>query len=186
MARAGDTDDLALARQVFADHVVLGIGDDDIVFGIDAQMLRAVHGRESGLPAVAAESPLPGAGNGADLPVPIHDAQGVAAPFQDVDVAAGIDGHRARVDQRAGAGVRAVHRHAPLAVPRDRLHDAGLQVEHANAAVLQVGEVQVLGAMIQGDAINAVKLGGGAGPPVAAVALHAGSRHGGDDAALAV
>ncbi len=166
--------------------MVLGIGDEDVVVGIDAEMLRSVHRREQGFPAVAAESPLPGAGDGADLPLPIHDAQRVAAAIQDVDVAAGIDSHGAWIDQRAAAGSRAVHRHVPLAVPRDRLHDAGLQSEYSNAAVVEVGEIKVLGAAIQGDAIDVTKLRRCAGSTVAAVAPHAGSRHGRDDAARQV
>src|SRR5205085_12085947 len=108
--------------------------------------------------AVAAEAADPGAGDRADFARRVHHAQGVAAALQDVDVALAVHRHGARIDQRRRAGVGAGGGHALLAVAGDGVDDAGLQVEGAHAAVVQVGEVEPFAGRVEGDAVDAAEL----------------------------
>src|SRR5205814_289922 len=65
-------------------------------------------------------------------------------------------------------------------------HQAGLQVNGADAAVVQVGQVHPLAVRTKGHAIDAAERRLEGGPAVAAEALRAGAREGGDDAGFRV
>src|SRR6185312_10863010 len=66
-AGSGDGGDGAFAHDVFADPVVLGIGDQDVARRIQAQVLRAVQSRLARIAAVARRAGLAGPSHGADL-----------------------------------------------------------------------------------------------------------------------
>src|SRR5581483_10769524 len=122
------------------------------------KMLGAIQGRLPRVPAVAGRAFRARADDRADFAVRLHDAQRVPAPFQDIDPALPIHRHRARVYQRAGAGVGPVLRHAALPVARNSRYDARLHVYDPDAAVLQVGQVEMLGLAVEGEAVDAVEL----------------------------
>src|SRR5882724_3090144 len=65
-AGACDTDDLAVGGSVFAHDVIGGIGDDDVVVLVDAEVLGPVEGGQAGIAAVAGVAGLAGARHGAD------------------------------------------------------------------------------------------------------------------------
>ena len=52
-ARARHAHDASLAREKFSDEVIFRVGDDDVVVVVDAQVLRAVHGRGKSVTAIA-------------------------------------------------------------------------------------------------------------------------------------
>ena len=110
------------------------------------------------------------------LPVRVDDAQGVAArapgcrrcPAPSTATARGSTSGALRARRRPRARPS-----APLpATVRD---DARLQVDGADAAVVEVGEVQPLALGVEGEAVDAAELGLGRRPAVAAEALRAGA-----------
>ncbi len=92
----------------------------------------------------------------------------------------------ARIDQRRGLRVGAVAGHAPLAVARDQVHDAGLHVDDADPAVVQVGEVELAEVGVECEAIDAAEHGIACRAAVAGIAFLAGAGERGDDAALRI
>src|SRR4051794_5415906 len=80
-AVAGEADDGAVAGAILADQVVLGVGDEDVTGGVDAEVLRAVEGGAAGVAAVAGGAGLAGAGDGPDRAGRVNDPQGMAAPL---------------------------------------------------------------------------------------------------------
>src|SRR5205823_5467506 len=89
----------------------------------------------------------------ADLAVAIDDSQRVPAPLQDVNVALGVGGNGARIDERRFAGRSAVGRHAALAVSGNKADDARAHIDGADAAVVEVDEIQRPADGREGDAI---------------------------------
>src|SRR5260370_11873880 len=78
LAGARDEFDLAVLRQVFADQMILGVGDEHVAVAIDAQVLGAVERRVLGRAAVAGRALFAGAGDGPNLAAGIVDPQHVA------------------------------------------------------------------------------------------------------------
>src|SRR5205814_608504 len=121
--------------------------------------------------AVASSAALARAGDGANFAGRIHDAQGMAAALQDVDIALGIDGHGARIEQRRRAGHGAVFGHAALAVAGHGADDAAVELHDADPFVVEVGQVELFALGIEGDAVDAAELGLERRPAVAVEAL---------------
>ena len=80
----------------------------------------------------------------------------------------------------------AVLGHALLAVAGDGADDAGLHVDGADAAVVEVGQVHLLALGVEGDAVDAAELRLGRRPAVAGEPLLAGAGEGGDRPRLRV
>src|SRR5439155_5088502 len=135
-------------------------------------------------PSVAREARLPGSGHGADPARGVDHAQRVAAPLADVEVAHGVERDRARIDERLGAGLAAVPGHALFAVAGDGRHDPGLQVDGADAPVVEVADIE--DAVPEGNGVDTAEARLERGPPVAAEALLPRSRHARDDARLEI
>src|SRR5262249_32578041 len=149
---------------------------------VDTQVLGPAQRRPPGGTAVAAGPLLAGADDGADLAGTVHDAQGVAGALQDVDVARVVHRDGARVDERSLDRHRAVLRDALLPVAGQGGNDASLEVDPADPAVVEVGQVEVLAAGVEGQAVNAAEPGRRRGAAVAAEAHHAGAGEGADSA----
>src|SRR5207245_318003 len=130
-AGPGNADNLPLFGQVFANQVILGVGNNDVAVKVDAQVLGPVELRLTRVAIVACRSCPAGAGYSMDATVGIDDAQGMAAALQDVDVAFGIHGDGARINERGSSRLGAVFRDATLAVAGDRADDPGFQVQGA-------------------------------------------------------
>src|SRR5439155_2044566 len=131
-------------------------------------------------PSVAREARLPGSGHGADPARGVDHAQRVAAPLADVEVAHGVERDRARIDERLGAGLAAVPGHALFAVAGDGRHDPGLQVDGADAPVVEVADIE--DAVPEGNGVDTAEARLERGPPVAREALLAGAREHGQAA----
>src|SRR4051812_29124062 len=99
-ARAGDADDGAVFGDVFSNGVVLGVGNEDVAVPIEAEMFRAVEGREFRVAAIAGETFGAGAREGTDAALGIDDAQRVPAALEDVDVAFDVGHYGAGIDER--------------------------------------------------------------------------------------
>ena len=153
LARAGHAREFAVLRRELADQMALGIGDDDVVVEVHAQMLRAVHGGfERGTAIAGAAFLAAGVDDGLDLSVRGHDAQGVATPFQDVNVALAIGRHRARIGQGSLRRHRTVLGPAFLAVARDDAELAGGEVQLVNPR--EVGDEELLAGEVERDAVR--------------------------------
>src|SRR5947209_2020917 len=79
----------------------------------------------------------------ADYALRIDNPQSVARTLEHIHIASFIDGDRARIDQRRIFGVRAVGRNAAFAITGDRGDNTVGQINFANAAVVQVSDVDV-------------------------------------------
>src|SRR5687768_8450289 len=139
LAGARHMDDAAFARQVLSDDVVFGIGDEDVVVAIDPDMFGTVELRGLCVAAVARIARLPGPGDGADSAPGIHNPQAVARALEDVEVPAGIYGHRARVHERRLNCDRSVGRNPSLPITGDRRDDSSCEVYRPDAPVREIG-----------------------------------------------
>src|SRR5262245_45003265 len=155
---AGDPDNFAFLRRVLANDVIGRVGDDDVVVEIDAQMLGSIERRLDRVAAVAGNSRFACAGNGANLAISVDDAQRVTAAFEDVNVAFAIDAGGTRIDQWAGLCVGAVFRSVFLAVARDVDELVGFHVDVVNAALVEVGQIELAEIAGEGDAVDAAEL----------------------------
>src|SRR5262249_18420711 len=107
-----------------------------------------------------------------------HPADRVPFALADVDVAVRPDGDGPRSEKRRLPIRAAVARFFLLAVTAKRADDAGVKVQHADALIAHVGDVQ-LAAAVQPDAVRLLALGFLAG---AAVAAETGLARAGDRA----
>src|SRR5262249_38057502 len=119
-----------------------------------------------------------GAGDRADFPLGIDDAQSIAGALQDVDVARAVGGDGARIDQRSPNRLLAVPGHALLAVAGHRADGAALHVDGADAAIIAVGQVHLLALGAERDTVDTAELGFRGRPAVATKTLLAGAREG--------
>src|SRR5205823_1150970 len=103
-----------------------------------------------------------------------------------IDVTRAIHRDGARVHKGCVRSLCAVPGNTALAVARDGTDDAGLEVDGADAAVVEIGEVQVLALRIERRAIETAELRLRGRSAVAAETFRAGSREGAHSAAVRV
>src|SRR5262245_27899769 len=83
----GHADDLAVANVVLADCMVLGVGDENVSFQVDTEVLRPVERRFPAVAAVTSVAGFASANQRSNLAGGIHHPQRVAAPLEYVDAA---------------------------------------------------------------------------------------------------
>src|SRR5437016_1762137 len=178
--------DPAITGSVTADDMVLRVGDQDRTVAIHAQVFRTIQGRITSWAAVARISARACANDGRDCAVGCDDAQSVPFAFEHIDVTRAIHRDGARVHKGCVRSLCAVPGNTALAVARDGPDDAGLEVDGADAAVVQIGEVEVLALWIERRAIETAELRLLRRSAVAAEAFGACSREGTHTAAVRV
>ena len=99
-AAASYANDPVFLRQIFANNMVIGVGNNHIVAAIDAQVLWFIETCSERFATVAVEAFVACPGHRADFSVPVHHPQRVPAPFQNVESALRIHRYRSRVHQR--------------------------------------------------------------------------------------
>src|SRR5207244_1327597 len=134
----------------------------------------------AGIPARARAGDCP------DRAVRSDDAQRVALAFEHIDVVLAIHRHSARVDQRRVRRGGSVLGKAALPVAGGGAANAGPQVDGADTAVIEIGEIKVFVPRIERGAVEAAELRLPRRPAVAAEARGACSRKSADPAAFRV
>src|SRR5439155_22017178 len=124
-----------------------------------------------------AETFLVSADDRANLALPIHLAQRVARSFQDINVAAFVHGNCPRIDERAVGGGRSVGRLAAFAVAGHGADDAGFQVDHSDATIVEIVKIEPLARRIETDAVNSTEARRGRWAAIAAEALFRSRNH---------
>ena len=103
---------------VLADDVVVGIGDQDVLIAIEAEMFRSAKRGLQGRAVVSGRPCLARPGQRANLALAIDDAQRMAAAFEHVHVSCAVGSDGPRIDQRRFASDGAVGRHPARRCPR--------------------------------------------------------------------
>ena len=134
---------------VDANEVVNVVGDVDEPIGANVEVLRAVHAGFEGLAILLA---LVAASQRGDAALLVDVAQSVAAALQEINTAIRREVRSARVDKRTFGGEGSVLGHAPFAVASDGGDSVGLEIEEADAAVLDVGDQELVAGTVKGDA----------------------------------
>src|SRR5262245_39719336 len=117
-------------------------------------MLGAVHGSFASWTAVAAGAFLTGADDRANCTFGINDAERVPRSLEDIDVALSIDRDGAGIHERSLGCHGAVLGNAALAIAGNCAHHPGPQLDHADAAVVEVGEIEFFVGRIEGRTID--------------------------------
>ena len=89
-AGSGDGGDGAGREVEFADAVVVGVGDVEVVCGVEGQALRGVELGGGGGAVVAGEALGAGAGDGGDCAGGVYFADDVVGGLGDVEIALGV------------------------------------------------------------------------------------------------
>src|SRR5687768_14805319 len=88
----------SIPREIFADDMVLRVGNDDIPRQVKAEVLGAIERRRPGRAAIPSVSFFPGAGHGSNGAIGCDHPEGVSASFQDVDCSLAIRDHGPRIN----------------------------------------------------------------------------------------
>ena len=165
-----------------ADHVVAGVGDEQVARSVQGDPPRAVELGGAGRAAIPGVAGGAGAGDGVDDPVGRHFADDVVARVGDEEVARGVHGHGRRSRELGGRGraaVAAVAAHA-IAIAGDGVDDP-VGCHLADHVVVVIDDEHVARG-VDGHAGRVMKLGGRGGPAVSGVATRvAGAGEGMDD-----
>ncbi len=113
-----------------------------LVVPVDGDVLGPAQAGQGRGTVVARESGLAGARDGADPARGIDDAEGMSAALADIEVAARVHGHRARVHEGLGERDAAVLWYALGPVAGDGGDDPGRKVHGADPAVVEVAHVE--------------------------------------------
>ena len=160
--------------------MIFGIRNEDRTIAVDAEVLGAVKGRGPGSAPIAGRALLAGPGDGADLALTVDDAEGVAAPLQDINIAFCINRDGARVQQGSVYGHGAVFRHAFLPVAGDGSDHGRRQIDAADPAVVEIRHVELFAARVEGETVDVAELCLIRPAAVAAESLLAGAGEGDD------
>ena len=188
LARARDALNDPGCGMIDAHAVILGVGDQDVSFSVDAQVLGAVEPRLAGIRALASPrvARFADARDGPGLSRPIDDPKRVPAAFENIQVAPAVDRDGPGIHERGRERKVTVSGYSLLAVARDGRDDSGLQVDAAHAAIIEIGEVKSLSGLIEGEAVDPAEFRLGGRPAIARESLAAGARDVGDSARAAV
>jgi hypothetical protein len=136
---SGDSYDPAVPWKIFSYQVVFGIGDENVIVEIDAQMFRSVQRRFPGIASIATCAFFPGPDDRSDFSRAINDPQSIAASLEDINIFLPICGNGAWIEQRSVPGLGAITRNTFLAVACDGRDDSRTKIDHANPSVIQIG-----------------------------------------------
>ncbi len=103
-AGAGDGGDDAGDEADFADAVVVGVGEVEIVGGVESEALGRVECGGGGGAGVAGEALRAGAGDGGDVAGGVDFADDVASGLGEVEVAGGVEDDGGGENERGGEG----------------------------------------------------------------------------------
>src|SRR6202035_1794596 len=142
-AAAGDRGDGSGAQVHAADRVFFGIDDQQVALAVDRQLLRRVEGSGEGRPAVAAISPLPGAGYRRNDPaVRVDGPQRAALPLEDVNGPVGRDFDGAGAVNPGSRRRTAVAAVIGLASTGEGPNDLRGEIDDPHAVIRDVGDVE--------------------------------------------
>ena len=161
--------------------MVLGVGDVERAVGSVGETLRAGQRRLGGRASVARIALLAGARHVMDrLVLQIDAVDRVPFPQREVEVALGVERHRARSVERRAGQRRTVGRRLALPGAREGLDEPGLQVDAPHAVVPDVADQQ---APVGGehDAVRGAKPGLRRRSAVTGESRLAGAGYRGDD-----
>ena len=161
--------------------MVLGVGHVERAVGV-GESLRTRQGRLARRPAVARVALFAGARDVVDgLVVEVDAVDGVPLAQREIEVAVGVEGHRARAVQRDAGQRRAVRGRFAFAGPGERFDEARPQVDAPHPVVADVADEQ---APVRGehDAVGRAQPRRRGRPAVAGETGLAGARHRRDDA----